>query len=287
MEADDAADLYLALGLDRDATAADVSHAYRRLARLYHPDSAGTVADRAYAASQWSRISRAHDVLGDPARRQVYDNHGAAGVAYLASLEEDAGGTVGARFKTPEELRQAFDRARRRDDARVFAERAAAGSTTVISLSVANQLADVLDPRRRRGLPRVPLVERVTPDLQSMAASSHMSLQISSKDRAQLEASWLARNSLAASTFGVSVRRTMSSHASGALQASIGAQKSLGFLASRQISDSAARAWRQATRAPAYPWRRSRRRPPRQRRARACPARSCASRRRRPERSPR
>jgi len=31
-------DLYIVLGLDRDATLVDVKRAYKRLARKYHPD---------------------------------------------------------------------------------------------------------------------------------------------------------------------------------------------------------------------------------------------------------
>lgn len=73
---------YETLGVAPSATDAEVREAYRRLAREHHPDRAGTGS----AASTYSmpEINEAYRVLGDPARRVVYD----------ASLR---GSTAGAR----------------------------------------------------------------------------------------------------------------------------------------------------------------------------------------------
>ncbi len=68
-------DLYLVLGLTRNATLGDIKRAYRRLARRYHPDI--NPGDRR-AAAEFRRILEAYEILSDPARRSQYDTHGVA-----------------------------------------------------------------------------------------------------------------------------------------------------------------------------------------------------------------
>ena len=63
-------DLYIVLGLGRDASLDDVKRAYRRLARRFHPDI--NPGDRK-AAAQFRQIAEAYETLSDPTRRQRYD----------------------------------------------------------------------------------------------------------------------------------------------------------------------------------------------------------------------
>ncbi len=63
-------DPYEVLGIRRDASGADVSRAYRKLARDLHPDSRPAGAD---AADRLRALMAAHDLLSDPARRVAYD----------------------------------------------------------------------------------------------------------------------------------------------------------------------------------------------------------------------
>src|SRR4051794_25219398 len=63
-------DYYKALGVAKDASAADIKKAYRKLARELHPDkNPGDVA----AESRFKEISEAYDVLSDESRRKEYD----------------------------------------------------------------------------------------------------------------------------------------------------------------------------------------------------------------------
>src|SRR5207253_3742069 len=63
-------DLYVILGLGREATVGDIKRAYKRLARRYHPDI--NPGDRT-AAAQFRAIAEAYETLSDPERRRRYD----------------------------------------------------------------------------------------------------------------------------------------------------------------------------------------------------------------------
>ncbi|MBS0293808.1 MAG: DnaJ domain-containing protein [Proteobacteria bacterium] len=62
-------DYYNILGVARDASAADIKRAYRRLARKYHPD----VSKEADAAARMAEVNEANTVLSDPEKRAAYD----------------------------------------------------------------------------------------------------------------------------------------------------------------------------------------------------------------------
>lgn len=70
-------DFYKALGIAKDASPDDIKKQYRKLAKQYHPDSTG--GDKA-KESRFKEISNAYDVLGDPKKKQVYDDLRAGGM---------------------------------------------------------------------------------------------------------------------------------------------------------------------------------------------------------------
>lgn len=63
-------DFYKVLGVSKDADAAAIKKAYRKLARDHHPDS--KPGDKA-AEEKFKAIAEAYHVLGDPERRKEYD----------------------------------------------------------------------------------------------------------------------------------------------------------------------------------------------------------------------
>ncbi|MFH0912446.1 MAG: molecular chaperone DnaJ [Patescibacteria group bacterium] len=69
-------DYYSILGLKRDATQEEIKKAYRKLALKYHPDKAN--GDKA-SETKFKQINEAYQILSDPAKRQRYDQFGAAG----------------------------------------------------------------------------------------------------------------------------------------------------------------------------------------------------------------
>jgi DnaJ-class molecular chaperone len=66
-------DLYETLGIDRDANAADIKSAYRRLAKEHHPDICPDDPD---AEQRFLDITEAYEVLSDPDTRATYDETG-------------------------------------------------------------------------------------------------------------------------------------------------------------------------------------------------------------------
>lgn len=63
-------DFYKVLGVGKDATAADVKKAYRKLARENHPDANKGNPE---AEERFKAVSEAYSVLSDPAKRKEYD----------------------------------------------------------------------------------------------------------------------------------------------------------------------------------------------------------------------
>ncbi|MDQ6934324.1 MAG: J domain-containing protein [Actinomycetota bacterium] len=68
-------DLYAVLGVPRDATQADIRHAYRALLRRLHPDTRSTDVPPASKSSEpdLQQILSAYAVVGDPAARADYE----------------------------------------------------------------------------------------------------------------------------------------------------------------------------------------------------------------------
>ncbi|KAF4373071.1 hypothetical protein CsatB_008409 [Cannabis sativa] len=67
--------LYDVLGIRMEATCQEIKTAYRRLARVVHPDVAASVANSQSSASadEFMKIHEAYSTLSDPDRRADYD----------------------------------------------------------------------------------------------------------------------------------------------------------------------------------------------------------------------
>jgi molecular chaperone DnaJ len=121
-------DLYILLGVKREATTADIKRAYRRLARRFHPDI--NPGDRE-AAARFRQIVDAYETLIDPDRRRRYDSgkltngsddastFGFAGFDFSGSVVGDRATTFGDLFE------EVFTRRGERERPRGDAERGA------------------------------------------------------------------------------------------------------------------------------------------------------------------
>jgi DnaJ-class molecular chaperone len=86
-------DFYEVLGVPRSASQKEISSAFRKLARKYHPDlNAGNKESEA----RFKEISEAHEVLSDTKKRQMYDEFGSNwAAAQAAGVEPGQGGPAG------------------------------------------------------------------------------------------------------------------------------------------------------------------------------------------------
>lgn len=107
-------DFYAALGVDKQASAADIKKAYRKKARTLHPDAN---ANDPAAEARFKEVGEAYAVLSDPEKRQQYDavramaggarfTAGPGGPGGAGGFEDLLGGLFGqgaqnVRFRTP------------------------------------------------------------------------------------------------------------------------------------------------------------------------------------------
>mmetsp|Transcript_17693 Transcript_17693/g.71423 ORF Transcript_17693/g.71423 Transcript_17693/m.71423 type:complete len:188 (-) Transcript_17693:2386-2949(-) len=82
-------DYYADLTLNRGASKSEIKAAYRKLAKIYHPDR--NPKDK-NALKKFQEITTAHEVLSDDRKKEIYDIYGEEG------LKEDGGGGGGGGF---------------------------------------------------------------------------------------------------------------------------------------------------------------------------------------------
>jgi curved DNA-binding protein len=78
-------DYYKILGVDKNASSADIKKAYRKLAMKYHPDHAK--GDKS-AEEKFKKLSEAYAVLSDDEKRKQYDTYGSSDFQQRFSQED-------------------------------------------------------------------------------------------------------------------------------------------------------------------------------------------------------
>ena len=67
-------DYYEVLGVSKSATDDEIKHAYRKLAKKYHPDA--NPDNKKEAEAKFKEVTEAYEVLSDKQKRQMYDQFG-------------------------------------------------------------------------------------------------------------------------------------------------------------------------------------------------------------------
>ncbi|MCV0430345.1 molecular chaperone DnaJ [Nitrosopumilus sp.] len=87
-------DYYEVLGVSKTSPPDEIKQQYRKLALKFHPDRNKS----SEAAEHFKEISEAYAVLSDPEKKQIYDQHGHAGVDGRYSSEDIFQGAQGGGF---------------------------------------------------------------------------------------------------------------------------------------------------------------------------------------------
>jgi molecular chaperone DnaJ len=90
-------DYYEVLGINKNASEAEIKKAYRRLAMKYHPDR-NTGDDAKVAEEKFKEAKEAYEVLSDAQKRTAYDQFGHAGVDPSMGAGGPGGFGAGANF---------------------------------------------------------------------------------------------------------------------------------------------------------------------------------------------
>ncbi|XP_019613463.1 PREDICTED: dnaJ homolog subfamily C member 5-like isoform X1 [Branchiostoma belcheri] len=78
--------LYQVLGLKKDATPDEIKRAYRKLALKFHPDKNP---DNPEATEKFKEINRAHSILSDETKKNIYDEYGSFGLYVAEQFGEE------------------------------------------------------------------------------------------------------------------------------------------------------------------------------------------------------
>ena len=87
-------DYYEVLGVTKTSSPDEIKQQYRKLALKFHPDRNQSVE----AGEHFKEISEAYAVISDPEKKQVYDQHGHAGVDGKYSTDDIFQGAQGGGF---------------------------------------------------------------------------------------------------------------------------------------------------------------------------------------------
>jgi molecular chaperone DnaJ len=108
---------YQTLDVRATATQTEIKQAYRRLAKLFHPDSNQAATDH----SQIAQINVAYEILGDPVSRQSYDQQlqqvahlEAAGFAQTAGTRQQRTAAAQERYRRRRQAESGDDQQLRR-----------------------------------------------------------------------------------------------------------------------------------------------------------------------------
>nr|CAD7411147.1 unnamed protein product [Timema cristinae] len=191
-------DFYTFLNVSRNATADEINNAYRRMSRLYHPDKHLEPLKKKEAEILFNKTKKAYEVLSDPHQRAIYDSLGTRGL-------ETEGWEIVQRTKTPQEIREEYERlAREREERRLQQRTNPKGNVTVNinATDIFNKYQDEYDEIEQSGFPTI--------EVSGMSFSQSIEAPLTLQDTVTMAGSLSTQNGVGSGSVNVSARRLIS-----------------------------------------------------------------------------
>lgn len=183
---------YSLLNVDKDASTDDISNAYRRLSKIYHPDKHSDPVQKKNAEILFNKTKAAYEVLSDPHKRAIYDTLGLKGL-------ETEGWQIVQRTKTPQEIREEYEQLLKEREERRLQQRT--NPKGVFSVGVnATDIFDSYD--LDNGVPHI--------EISSMNISQSVEVPLSLSNTLTLNGNLTSQNGVGSGTIGCSVRKVVS-----------------------------------------------------------------------------
>jgi len=187
---------YSILNVGKDATKEEINAAFRQLSRLYHPDRHTDPKRKKKAELLFDKSKKAHEVLCDPHRRAIYDTMGVKG------LETD-GWEVVQRTKTPQEIREEYERLAQEREERRLNQRTNPKGSMSVSID-ATEIFSPYDPYHYDTEYSIPNIE-----LSSLSISQSVDCPLTTADTATLMGNLATQNGTGGGSVGLNLRRIL------------------------------------------------------------------------------
>ncbi|XP_065286551.1 dnaJ homolog subfamily C member 11 [Dermacentor albipictus] len=188
-------DYYTFLNIGKDATTEEITNAYRRLSKIYHPDKHADPLKKRDAEVLFNKTRKAYDVLLDPHKRAIYDTLGVKG------LETD-GWQIVQRTKTPQEIREEYERLAREQEERRLQQRTNPKGSISVGIDATDLFEAYYDDDTRGFLPQM--------EINSMTISQSIEAPLSLNDTVTMSGNLSAQNGTGSGNVVCSLRHIVS-----------------------------------------------------------------------------
>ncbi|CAN7987533.1 unnamed protein product [Ixodes pacificus] len=189
-------DYYAFLNVSKDASPEEITNAYRRLSKIYHPDKHADPLKKRDAETLFNKTRQAYDVLADPHRRAIYDTLGTKGL-------DTEGWQVVQRTKTPQEIREEYERLAREQEERRMQQRTNPKGTISVGIDASDIFEAYYDEDDARGF--FPQME-----INSMTFSQSIEAPLSLNDTVTLSGNLSTQNGNGSGSVTCSLRHLIS-----------------------------------------------------------------------------
>ncbi|XP_075540929.1 dnaJ homolog subfamily C member 11 [Dermacentor variabilis] len=188
-------DYYTFLNIGKNATTEEITNAYRRLSKIYHPDKHADPLRKRDAEVLFNKTRKAYDVLLDPHKRAIYDTLGVKG------LETD-GWQIVQRTKTPQEIREEYERLAREQEERRLQQRTNPKGSISVGIDATDLFEAYYDDDTKGFLPQM--------EINSMTISQSIEAPLSLNDTVTMSGNLSAQNGTGSGNVVCSLRHIVS-----------------------------------------------------------------------------